>query len=74
MKPEDPPNKQAYAEDLADKLAKLSLKINLMNGIEGDAAYSGEQIQEINVAKPTITIQGAVSSEEPKSGVVVKSR
>ena len=68
MKPEDPPNKQVYAEDLADKLAKLSGKMGpIMDGIEGDATYTGEPIQKINTANPTVAIPEALLSGEPKS-------
>jgi hypothetical protein len=73
MKPEDPPNKQVHAEDLADKLAKLSGRMGpTVDDTEDDAnpneaTYTREQIQEIKAAKPTIAIPEAASSTEPKS-------
>lgn len=73
MKPEDPPNKQVHAEDLADKLAKLSGRMGpTVDDTEDDtnlneATYTREQIQEIKAVKPTIAIPEAASSAEPKS-------
>lgn len=73
MKPEDPPNKQVHAEDLADKLAKLSGRMGpTVDDTQDDAnpneaTYTREQIQEIKAVKPMIAIPEAASSAEPKS-------
>lgn len=73
MKPEDPPNKQVHAEDLADKLAKLSGRMGpTVDDTEDDAnpneaTYTREQIQEIKAVRPTIAIPKAASGAEPKS-------
>jgi hypothetical protein len=73
MRHEDPPNKEVYAQDLADKLAKLSGKMGPTvdetedDANHGEATYTREQIQEIKAVKPTIAILESGSSAEPKS-------
>lgn len=73
MRPEEPPNKQVHAEDLADKLAKLSSKMGPTiddtedGGNHEAATYTREQIQELKAVKPMIAIPEHASSTEPKS-------
>lgn len=69
MRHEDPPNKEVHAEDLAEKLAKLSGKMGPTvdktedDANHGEATYTREQIQEMKAVKPTI----AILELEPKS-------
>lgn len=73
MRHEDPPNKEVHAEDLAEKLAKLSGKMGPTvdetenDANHGEATYTREQIQEMKAVKPTIAILELGSSAEPKS-------
>lgn len=73
MRPEDPPNKQVHAEDLADKLAKLSGKMGpAVDDTEDDthheeATYTREQMHQIKAVKPMVAIPEIGSSAEPKS-------
>jgi hypothetical protein len=73
MRNEDPPNKEVYAEDLAEKLAKLSGKMGPTvdetedDSNHGEATYTREQIQEMKAVKPAIAILESGSSVEPKS-------
>ena len=72
MRPEDPPNKQVHAEDLADKLAKLSGKMGPTidetedDGQREEATYTREQMQELK-ARPMIAIPESVPNAEPRS-------
>jgi hypothetical protein len=73
MRHEDPPNKEVHAQDLADKLAKLSGKMRpavdetVDDANHGEAMYTREQIQGIKAVKPTIAIPELGLSAEPKS-------
>ena len=80
MRNEDPPNKEVHAEDLADKLAKLSGKMGpTIDETEddtnhGQAKYTREQMQELKALKPMIAIPENRSSAEPKSAGSSTSR
>src|SRR3954454_15039086 len=70
---EDPPNKEVYAEDLAEKLAKLSGKMGPTidetedDANHGEATYTREQIQGMKAVKPRIAVPELGSNAEPKS-------
>ena len=80
MRHEDPPNKEVHAEDLADKLAKLSGKMGPTvdetedDADHGEATYTREQMQELKALKPMIAIPENGSSSEPKSAGSSTSR
>lgn len=80
MRYEDPPNKEVHAEDLADKLAKLSGKMGpTVDETENDdtheeAMYTRERMHEIKAVKPVIAIPESVLNAEPKSAGSSTSR
>ena len=77
---EDPPNKEVHAQDLSDKLAKLSGKMGQTvdetqdDAHHGEAKYTREQIQEMKAGKPIIAIPEDGSSPEPNSAGSSTSR
>jgi len=78
MKHEDPPNKEVHAEDLAEKLAKLTGKMhgNASGGSEDDsptrAQYTKEELQKLKTHKPTLA--GIEEQSPAKASPTIRSR